>query len=167
MADGSEARSTIVVAYDGSPAARQAVIDAAKIVGSARVLVVTIWEEGLAYSGPTMPAEGMTMTPVVEPSVALDIDRAVHENAERVAREGAELAQSRGLDAEPLAVPDEGGVAPTLLAVGRQQGAVAIVVGSRGLGGIRARLEGSTSKSILKHADRPVIVVHEPDADRD
>jgi nucleotide-binding universal stress UspA family protein len=35
------------------------------------------------------------------------------------------------------------------------------VVGSRGLGGIRARLEGSTSKALLRHASSPVLVVHE------
>ena len=42
-----------------------------------------------------------------------------------------------------------------------EHGAAAIVVGSRGHSGIRARLEGSTSKALLKHATCPVIVVHD------
>ena len=46
-------------------------------------------------------------------------------------------------------------------------GAAAIVVGSRGLGGIRARLEGSTSKGLLKHASCPVLVVHETEEGHD
>lgn len=167
MPDRPDTPPTILIAYDGSRAAREAVVAASNIVVSARLLVVTVWEAGLAYASPAVPAEGIVMSPVVEPSVALEVDRGAHADAERVAREGAELARSLGLDARPLAVPDEGTVARTLLAAGREHEAAAIVVGSRGLGGVRARLEGSTSKSVLKHADCPVIVVHDPDEDRD
>jgi nucleotide-binding universal stress UspA family protein len=56
-------------------------------------------------------------------------------------------------------------VARTILTVADKHGVAAIVVGSRGLSGIRARLEGSTSKALLKHAPCPVVVVHEADAD--
>lgn len=89
------------------------------------------------------------------------MDRASHEHAERVSREGVELARSLGFDAEALAVPDEGGVARTNLHVASERRAAAIVVGSRGLSGLRARLEGSASNGVLKHASCPVIVVHE------
>ena len=34
-----------------------------------------------------------------------------------------------------------------------------IVIGSRGLGGVTGALRGSVSKGILKHAERPVLVV--------
>ena len=34
-----------------------------------------------------------------------------------------------------------------------------IVVGSRGLGGVTSALLGSVSKGLLKHANRPVLVV--------
>jgi nucleotide-binding universal stress UspA family protein len=158
-------RETVVIAYDGSAAARQAVADAAKTLGQTRVLVLTVWEEGLAYLGPTMPPDGMYPPPMVQPDVALEVDRTLHEQAEQVSTEGAALARSLGLDAEPLAVADEGGIARTILDVAEQQGAVAIVVGSRGLSGIRARLEGSTSRGVLKHARCAVLVVHAPDED--
>lgn len=157
----------MVIAYDGSAAARQAITDAANLIGPGRVLIVTIWEPGLAYATAAIPPDGMTFTPVVEPDVALDVDRGLHEHAERISRQGAELANSLGLDAKPLAVPDEGNVAATILRVAREHQAAAIVVGSRGLGGLRARLEGSTSSGVLKHAHCPVLVVHEhEDADR-
>lgn len=162
-ADGS----TVVIAYDGSPAARQAVAAAATILGECRVLVVTVWEEGLAYAGSPTPLEGTTMPPMVDPGVALDVDRAVHGHADRISNEGAALARSLGLDAQPLAIPDEGNVATTILSVASEREATAIVVGSRGLGGIRARLEGSTSKSLLRHAPCPVVVVHEAHEERD
>jgi nucleotide-binding universal stress UspA family protein len=165
---GTEAhKETVVIAFDGSPAARRAVEETARVFRSSRVLVVTVWEEGLAYVASTTPTEGMMMSPMVEPSVALEVDRGVHENAERVSQEGAALAKSLGLEAQPLAVPDERDVARTILQVAEKHEAAAIVVGSRGLSGLRARLEGSTSKALLKHAPCPVVVVHEADEDRE
>jgi nucleotide-binding universal stress UspA family protein len=157
--------ATVVIAYDGSAAARQAVADAAKIVGSARVLVATVWEAGLAYAGPLMPASGMYVEPMMQPEVSLEVDHVIRDQAEAVSAEGAGLARSLGLEAEPLAVPNEGDIARTILRVAQEHRADAIVVGSRGLGGIRARLEGSTSKGVLKEAQCAVLVVHEPDED--
>ncbi len=153
----------MVIAYDGSAAARQAVQEAARLLGPHPTLVVTVWEPGLAYTGPAMASDGLTVNPMVNPEVAIEVDRGVHQAAEQVSTDGAELAKSLGLAAEPLAVPDDGDVARTLLGVARERNAAAIVVGSRGLSGLRARLEGSTSKTLLKHATCPVVVVHEPD----
>jgi nucleotide-binding universal stress UspA family protein len=101
------------------------------------------------------------MTPAVDPSSTLTFDEALRGQAERVANDGAELARSLGLDAEPLAMADLGDIARTIAEVAREHKAGTIVVGSRGLGGLRARLEGSTSKGVVKHAPCPVIVVHD------
>lgn len=150
-----------LVAYDGSPSARCAVVDAARLLGPRPALVVTVWEPGLAYAAPPVPPDGMTISPMIEPEVARNVDNQMHEHAERVAGDGAALARSLGIDAEPLAVPDEGDISRTILRLAEERGAAAIVVGSRGLTGLRARLEGSTSKTLLKHARCPVIVVHE------
>jgi nucleotide-binding universal stress UspA family protein len=163
MAGSGAGAGPVLIAYDGSPAARQAVVDAAKILGSRRILVVTVWEEGLAYERAPMPPDGITISPTVEPAVALELDHAIHAYAEQISQEGAALARSLGLDAQPLALPDEGNVARTILRLARERQAAAIVVGSRGLSGIRAKLEGSTSKGLLKHAPCPVILVHEAD----
>jgi nucleotide-binding universal stress UspA family protein len=89
----------------------------------------------------------------------------VRSHAARVADEGVALARSLGLEAEPRPVPDDRDVAETILNLAREQNATAIVVGSRGLSGLRARLEGSTTKGLLKRANCPVIVVHEPRED--
>lgn len=162
---------TAIIAFDGSPAARSAILAAAKILGASKVLVVTVWEEGLAYAssvGMPVGAAGEAMlSPPVDPGVASEVDHELHEHATRLAREGADLARSLGLDAQPLAVPDdEENVARTILSAADEHDAVVIVVGSRGLGGIRARLEGSTSKAVLRHASRPVLVVHEDEHKR-
>jgi nucleotide-binding universal stress UspA family protein len=155
----------VIVAFDGSDPARQAIAAGARFLGGCRIVVATVWEEGLEYALATqsMPGEVGVPGPMVDPETANEVDRALHEQAEHLAREGAALASSLGLDAEPLAIADEeGNVAKTLLGLARERDAAAIVVGSRGLGGIRARLEGSTSKHLLRHAPCPVVVVHDP-----
>ncbi len=132
-------------------------------MGSCQFLVVTVWEQGLAYVAmPTMGTNGLTTAPPIDPRVAADIDRAEHEDAARVSGHGADLARSLGVDAEPLAVPGARDAAHTILDIARERQATAIVVGSRGLTGLTARLEGSTSKAVLKDAPCPVLVVHEP-----
>ena len=76
-------------------------------------------------------------------------------------QEGAQLAQSAGLEAKGLAVADEVHVADAIVGLARKREVAAIVVGSRGLKGLRARLEGSTSNAVLRHAPCPVVVVHD------
>ena len=155
----------VLIAYDGSPSARRAVAEAAEILPGRRTVVVTVWEAGLAYATPAMSYDGITTAPLIDPAVALSVDRDIHHQAENVSRDGAALAGSLGLDAQPLAVMDEGSIARTILNVARSEDAAAIVVGSRGLSGLRARLEGSTSKGLLKHAHCPLIVVHDTEDD--
>ena len=150
----------ILIAFDGSPAARQAVADTAWFAQPRRALVLTVWDGALAYSM-VAPGPDVTMAPTVEPAAVLDIDQELGRRAERIAAEGAELARSLGLDAQPLAMSDAGDIASAILDVAREHNAAAIVVGSRGLNGLRARLEGSTSKHVLKHASCPVLIVHE------
>jgi nucleotide-binding universal stress UspA family protein len=158
------ADAPILIAFDGSSPSRRAVADAAALLGPRRVLVATVWEAGLAYATPEMRGDGLAAIPI-DPEVARQIDEDVHAHAERVAREGAELASSLGLQAEPLAVTEERNVPETIVNLARENHAAAIVVGSRGLSGLRARIEGSTTKGLLKTASCPVIVVHEPHDD--
>jgi nucleotide-binding universal stress UspA family protein len=92
---------------------------------------------------------------------AREVEEELHQRARRTAQDGAELARSAGLQAEGLAVADEVHVADAIVGLAREKGVAAIVVGSRGLTGLRARLEGSTSNAVLKHARCPVVVVHD------
>jgi nucleotide-binding universal stress UspA family protein len=122
-------------------------------------VVVTVWEEGLAFvSAPT--GLGVGGPAPIDLAVVAEIQDAAQQHAERVARDGAQLAQTLGLDAEPLAIADIGGVAETILGVARDRDAAVIVIGSRGLGGLLARLEGSTASHLLRHAKCPVLAVH-------
>jgi nucleotide-binding universal stress UspA family protein len=109
-----------------------------------------------------MPTAGLEMPPVpVDVEGAREIEEELHERARRTAQDGAELARSVGLEARGLAVADEVHVADAIVGLARKREVAAIVVGSRGLTGLRARLEGSTSNAVLKDAPCPVLVVHD------
>jgi nucleotide-binding universal stress UspA family protein len=152
----------ILIGYDGSDTARRAVREAAELFGSRRALVVTVWELGLAYEASTMTADPTGLGPEpVDPAAAREVDDASRVHADTVANEGVELAKSLGLQSEALAVADEGNVADAIVELARQREVAAIVVGSRGLTGLRARLEGSTSNAVVKHASCPVVLVHD------
>jgi nucleotide-binding universal stress UspA family protein len=155
------ADAPVLIAYDGSDTARRAVSEAGKLFGSRQVLVVTVWEPSLAYEA-EIPMAGLDMPAVpIDIEGARELEEELHQRAVRTARAGAELAQSVGLEARGLAVADEVHVADAIVGLARKRGVAAIVVGSRGLKGLRARLEGSTSSAILKHASCPVVVVHD------
>lgn len=156
------AAAPILIGYDGSDTARRAVHEAAELFGSRRALVVTVWEPGLAYETSAMTADPTGQGPLpVDSGAAQEVDDASQAHANRVAEDGAALAKSLGLQAEALAVADEGNVAGAIVELARKRGVAAIVVGSRGLSGLRARLEGSTSNAVAKHASCPVLLVHE------
>ena len=69
-----------------------------------------------------------------------------------------------GLEAEPFAVEASGSVWNTIVEIADRQDAAAIVMGSRGLTGVRSMLLGSVSSGVLHHADRPTLVISQPAA---
>ncbi len=92
-----------------------------------------------------------------------ELAREVIDGAKATAEEGTELAAEVGVTAESVIVATEGGVWPEILATARERNSDVIVCGTRGHGGMARALLGSTSSSILRHADRPVLIV--PDAE--
>src|SRR5206468_6393903 len=117
----------VLSAYDGSDTARRAVREAAKLFGSRPALVVTVWEPGLAYEA-SMPMAGLEMAPVpVDVEGAQEVEQELHQRARRTAQEGAELAQSEGLQAKGLAVADEVHIADAIAGLASKRGVPAIV----------------------------------------
>jgi nucleotide-binding universal stress UspA family protein len=89
------------------------------------------------------------------------LDRAAAEDAGNVAaQDGVRIARDAGLKAEPITVEATGSVWKTIVEIADQHDAATIVMGSRGLRGMRSMLLGSVSSAVVHHADRPTLVVH-------
>jgi nucleotide-binding universal stress UspA family protein len=150
----------ILVAYDGSDTAQSAVETAARLFPGHRLVVTSVWEPGLAVA---MASTTTDMTGIgyatPTPDEMARTDRAQRDHATDAAETGARLARELGANAEANPIADEGKIGETLSALADQLDADAIVVGSRGLGAFKAGLFGSTSRDVLGHTHRPVLVV--------
>jgi nucleotide-binding universal stress UspA family protein len=160
------AQAPILIAYDGSPAARAAVAEAGALFAPRRAIVLTVWEQGLSEFMLVPDATGMgtTMMPY-DPAVVREIDRAGEDHAKDIASDGQAIAKQTGLEAEITVVRDQTNAADAIVAAANEHAAAAIVVGSRGLKGLRSKLLGSTSSELLRKAGRPVVVVRHPEDD--
>jgi nucleotide-binding universal stress UspA family protein len=144
----------ILIAYDGSDDAKAAIEQAATLVAGQPAVVVTVWEPYLELLTRYPAAGALTAGEDFE-----EIDEASRRAADEQAEEGAALARSHGLEASAHGITRVASVAETLLGEADRANASAIVVGSRGLGGLGSLLLGSVSHALLQHADRPVIIV--------
>ncbi|HEX3650535.1 MAG TPA: universal stress protein [Pseudonocardiaceae bacterium] len=149
----------VIIGFDGTPAAEQAVREAAAVLSSRHAIVVTVWEAGRAYElldVPTLsvgvPASGMDIR------AATEVDHAAAEAAGRMAERGAALAVEAGMRAEGMVVADDITVAATLSRLAKEQDAGVIVVGSHGHRGITELLLGSTAREVLKQSPCPVLI---------
>jgi nucleotide-binding universal stress UspA family protein len=157
----------MVIAYDGSELSRAAVRRAVELFAGRPAVLATVWEPGLAAATPglaaaTSPGDALGMSTVLpDPATVEALDRLEREHATTVAAEGAELARSLGVAAEPHAVPDEVDVADTLIGIARERDAAVLVGGSHGISGLRSRLLGRVSRKLIEHCERPVLVIRE------
>src|SRR5215208_617709 len=142
----------LLLCYDGSEDAKHAIEHAGRLLGGRDALVVTVWQPTLAVgsSGSAGATDGFDFVEVA----AADL-------GERVARDGVRIAQQAGLHAKPVAVEAAGPVWKTIVEIADRHDAATIVMGSRGLTGLRPLVLGSVSSAIVHHADRPTLIMRQ------
>ena len=99
---------------------------------------MTVWQPPPIPGSLGLGGEAAGMVDFVE------LDRAAAEHGARLADEGVRIAQEAGLQAEPLAVKATGPVWKTIVEIADRHDAATIVMGSRGLTGLRAMLLGAS-----------------------
>jgi len=148
----------ILICYDGSADAQAATDRAGELFGEQPATVLTVWERFIDVMGRTGAGIGFAGTLDTQ-----EIDAASEQAARERADAGAGRARRAGLRAQSQTRAREVTIAETILAVADEVGASAVVLGTRGLTGLKSLLLGSVSHAVLQRADRPVVVVPSPE----
>ncbi len=142
----------LLLCYDGSELSARAISAAGKLLAPREALVLSVWESWVAHA----PAlAGMSRTVL---GMAEELDQIADERTTDLEKRGAEVAAIAGFDSRGLSESAPGSIWRTVLDTGDEHSAAAIVLGSRGLGGLFAAL-GSVSNGVVHHSRRPVFVV--------
>jgi nucleotide-binding universal stress UspA family protein len=152
-------RDPLILCYDGSEDARHAIERAGEFFAGRRALVLTVCQ---SPAGANVIGWSATSAGTVDFAA---LEREAVDEAGRIAEDGARIAREAGLEAESTPVEANGPVWKTIIEVADRHRAAMIVVGSRGLTGIRSILLGSVSSAIVHHADRPTLVIHRQNGD--
>jgi nucleotide-binding universal stress UspA family protein len=149
----------ILISYDGSADAKEAIGRVGEMMRDEPATVLTVWQPlALILARSTTAMGAWTAGTNTE-----NADAASRKAAEQTAAEGVELARQVGLDAVPRTSSQETTIADAILDEAAAVGASAVVMGSRGLTGLKSLLLGSVSHAVIQHADRAVIVVPSPE----
>jgi nucleotide-binding universal stress UspA family protein len=146
----------ILVGYDGSAPARDAIVRAGELFPGAAALVLTVAEPVRTW--PDHDPGGVIGTMVARATgLVAELDEIAAQVAGRTSAEGAELATDAGLSATPLSLAGEPDT--VIVETARQHEVSAIVLGARGLSAAKAALLGSVSAAVVHRASRPVLIV--------
>ncbi|HKR97927.1 MAG TPA: universal stress protein [Candidatus Dormibacteraeota bacterium] len=145
----------ILICYDGSEDAQAAIDRAGELFSGESAAVLTVWEPFVQV----MARTGASMGFGLDGAQIQEIEKAASAEAERRAEEGATRAREAGLSAEPHVRARESSISDAVLAEAEAIDAKAIVMGTRGLTGLKSLLLGSVSHAVTQRADRPVVVV--------
>jgi nucleotide-binding universal stress UspA family protein len=157
---GAPADGPVLIAYDGSPAAREAIAAVGRLLPGRRTLVVHAWESALRHS---LAGRALIGVPVHEiREFSDDLETWLREAAEATVEEGVELARTARLDVRGEAVESGSTAWRVLAATAETRDAAVVVSGSQGHGAVASVLLGSVSSGLVHHAERPTLIVRAP-----
>jgi nucleotide-binding universal stress UspA family protein len=150
----------VLIAYDGSPAAREAIAAAGRLLPGRAALVVHAWESPYRRS---VSGRALSSAPVPEiREVTGDLEAWLRERAEATVEEGVQLARAAGLEASGEAVESGSTAWRVVAATAETSDAAVVIAGSQGHGDVASVLLGSVSAGLVHHAERPTLVVRAP-----
>lgn len=152
MAD--ESTAPVLIAYDGSDFAKAAIAEAGRQLRPGRRAIVITVSEPMD----TIPFVGAAGVPIDDDTMTAIFD-AARSGGEKTAQEGCDLARAAGLDPEPL-VATGAPIWNRIVEAADEHGADLIVIGSRGLSGLKYAVLGSVAAAVAQHSKRTVLIAH-------
>ncbi|MGF7047573.1 nucleotide-binding universal stress UspA family protein [Paenibacillus sp. DS2015] len=140
--------SNILLAYDGSKASNKAfdrAIEFAQAVPNATLTVIHAFDFPRIFIG-----EGLAPIPA-------SVNKDYYDLAEQTVEEVKERLAEAGVKGNAQLV--QGSPSQTILEYAKKNNSDIIIIGSRGLGGIREFVLGSVSHNVVQNARIPVLVV--------
>jgi nucleotide-binding universal stress UspA family protein len=153
-----ENNKLVLLCFDGSEDAENAIASAGTLLGPRSAVVITI-SEPLRIWEPYDPATIFDAPIGKLAAKALELEEIADEVAQERVNRGVELACAAGFDAQGRVV--QGKPWRAICDVADELDAAAIVLGARGLSRVQSALLGSVSATVSVHAGRPVLIVHQ------
>ena len=157
----ADAAAPALIAYDGSPSARAALAATIELVAPRRMLVATAWNSVRALV--PMALAGTPALLAQEGSQVLD--DAARDHAADVAAEGAGRIAGSGAPVGSVAIDSPGSAWIGLIERAAADDAALVVCGTRGHSRVATLILGSVAEGLLRHAQRPVLLVPAPEVD--
>jgi nucleotide-binding universal stress UspA family protein len=148
---------SILVCYDGSRSAKEALAVAAKTLSAEPITLLHIWAPPQAVLADSFADPGVTADPSFE-----DLERFCLERARVIVTEGHDLARSLGIEVDELLVRSDGAAWQTILDTATERECGLIVLGTRGRTAVQSNLLGSVSHAVVHHSQIPVLIVPGP-----
>jgi len=142
----------ILIAYDGSKNADHAIDTTAALFPGSTVEVVHVWE-------PVSSAAARAAVYAIAYDEAGTMLEREAELAGQVAQRGIDRATRAGLVAGGGAVSTSEAIWAGIVALAEQRAPELVVVGTRGLTGLRSAFAGSVSQHVTAHSPVPVLTV--------
>ncbi|WNC14628.1 universal stress protein [Brevibacillus brevis] len=137
--------SKILVPYDGSALAKKALEKAVKLAQTDPAIEIVVAH---VVTIPALPDPAVTVIQTLEEHIFKEGEAVLAEAKEALA----------GLPNRTEAILLEGHPAPVILKLANESGSDLIIMGNRGLSGLREFL-GSVSHSVVHHSPIPVLLV--------
>jgi nucleotide-binding universal stress UspA family protein len=154
-------RARLLVGFDGSHDAERAIEVGALLFAGAQVTIAHVWMPPFtAHPSPELLRRAGTVDGLIEL-----LQHQGRLRSEDVTRKGVAVAADVGWDARPANVRSFAGEGLELARLAEQLRPDALIVGARGLSGVRAML-GSVSDAVAHYSPVPVLVVPPRDSRR-
>jgi nucleotide-binding universal stress UspA family protein len=147
------AAGPILLCYDGSDDAREAITTAAVVFGGGEAVVGCFWQP----LGHIANRFAVNLLELVQDPGSVNTREAML--AQHLADEGAELASQAGLHASGRAIEVSLPIDEAIIAYADELDAQLVVLGSRGRSNIGSMLLGDVANDVVQRSNRPVFLV--------